>query len=142
MRHRFYLDSNILIYAIEKYPGLDAILKRLQSDIEAEKVDVFTSELTLSEVLVKPIAEKDAPRIAVYQNRLRSAGCFQVIPVSRKILIEAASIRSANKLKLPDAIHFATAGLNRCTHFVTNDTHFRDGYGMKILSPLQLQELQ
>jgi hypothetical protein len=43
---------------------------------------------------------------------------FAVLPVSREILIRAAGIRARDKLKLPDAIHFATAEIGRCNTFL------------------------
>lgn len=44
------------------------------------------------------------------------------MPVSRSILIEAAKIRSAaGNVRLPDAIHLATAVSTGCDTVLTND---------------------
>jgi hypothetical protein len=40
-------------------------------------------------------------------------------------LEEAARLRAPTKLKLPDAIHLATATLNGCDCFLTNDDSFK-----------------
>ncbi|MGH9753098.1 MAG: type II toxin-antitoxin system VapC family toxin [Blastocatellia bacterium] len=45
--------------------------------------------------------------------------------MSRAILEEAAQWRATTKLKLPDAIHLATAFRSRCDSFLTNDDVFR-----------------
>jgi len=44
-------------------------------------------------------------------------------PVSRDVLIAAARLRAETGLKLPDAIHAATAQFTGCDQFLTNDTH-------------------
>jgi len=56
----------------------------------------------------------------------RLAGFLQVVPVSREILVSAAQTRSQNLcLKLPDAIHFATAKDRGCQVFLTNDRRLK-----------------
>lgn len=49
-----------------------------------------------------------------------------MIPVSRQILIEAAKLRASINIKLPDAIHAATALLTQSSTFLTNDQRFRN----------------
>jgi predicted nucleic acid-binding protein len=51
---------------------------------------------------------------------------LRVIPVQRAILIEAARQRATSRsLKLPDAIHVATAVILNCTTLLTNDQKFK-----------------
>jgi predicted nucleic acid-binding protein len=60
------------------------------------------------------------------------------VPISRQILEAAAQIRAASGLKTPDAIHAATALIEGCTLFVTNDAAFRSipGLNVAILSEI------
>ncbi|WP_442944813.1 type II toxin-antitoxin system VapC family toxin [Nostoc sp.] len=44
--------------------------------------------------------------------------------VSRQVLIEAAQLHASINIKLPDAIHPATALLTQCSTFLTNDQRF------------------
>ena len=104
-------------------------------------MDAVTSELALSEVLVKPIADGDLHKIQAYYNSFRNGKGLTVMPVDRSVLIEAASIRASTNLKLPDAIHFATACLTNCTHFVTNDDHFKIAKSHRQIKVLPLQQL-
>ncbi len=46
---------------------------------------------------------------------------LEVVPINRTILIESARLRSTTNLRLPDAIHVATAILSGCETFLTND---------------------
>jgi len=61
-----------------------------------------------------------------------------VVPVSREVLIAAAHLRADANLKLPDAIHVATAQLTGCEQFLTNDTHVPTlrGFTVRLLSEL------
>ncbi len=90
----------------------------------------ISSELTLAEVLTKPIADAkltgnwalvDAYRFSIQDK----ANLQTIVPVSRAVLDMAADVRSENgSLRLPDAIHLATALSEACSVFVTNDLRF------------------
>lgn len=54
---RIYLDTNIFIYAIEGYPEYQSILTSLFSLFDEGTYSAVTSELTLAEVLIKPMKE-------------------------------------------------------------------------------------
>ncbi|TMD30746.1 MAG: type II toxin-antitoxin system VapC family toxin, partial [Chloroflexi bacterium] len=49
----------------------------------------------------------------------------QMLPITQAVLEEAANLRATMNLKTPDALHAATAALNHCKLFVTNDSAFR-----------------
>ncbi len=61
---------------------------------------------------------------AAYQQSLQSTEVLEVVPVNRDVLIEAARLRTITNLRLPDAIHAATAFLSGCETFLTNDRRF------------------
>lgn len=117
----FYLDTNIFIYAIEGYPDFVDELSQLFDNIDSGNFKAFTSELTLAEVLVKPLMDGNLEIQAVYQQALQSSEVLEVVVVSRDVLIEAARLRAVANLRLPDAIHGATAILSGCETFLTND---------------------
>ncbi|MBC7527815.1 MAG: PIN domain-containing protein, partial [Chthonomonadaceae bacterium] len=48
-----------------------------------------------------------------------------LLPITKDVLREAARLRATiSGLKTPDAIHAATALLNQCRLFITNDRGF------------------
>ncbi|HPO12257.1 MAG TPA: PIN domain-containing protein [Candidatus Hydrogenedentes bacterium] len=49
------------------------------------------------------------------------SAALEVVPISDNILEIAAELRATTRLKLPDAIHMATAIVTNCTSFLTND---------------------
>ena len=98
----------------------DALLR-----VDRGELSAVTSELTLAEVLVKPLREHNATLAERYHRRLTSGPTLEVHPVSRTVLSRAAALRAGYpSIKLPDAIHAATATLRGCTTLITNDTRF------------------
>jgi predicted nucleic acid-binding protein len=135
---RVYLDTNIFIYALEGYPVFRAVLTTLFEALDRGEVTAVTSELTLAEVLVKPLLDRHAERQAAYLQVLQPSTSLQIVPVSRDVLIAAARLRADANLKLPDAIHAATAQLTSCDQFLTNDARLTSLRGLAIR---QLSEL-
>ncbi len=118
---RVYLDTNVFIYAIEGYPEFVDELNEFFDSIDAGNLRAFTSELTLAEVLVRPLMDGNLEIQTAYQQALQSSQGLEVVPVSREVLIEAARLRGVANFRLPDAIHGATAILTGCETFLTND---------------------
>jgi predicted nucleic acid-binding protein len=120
-----YLDANSFIYSIERIDPYRAILDTLWQAVSIGQFTVVTSELTLLEVLVKPLKVGDATTAATFRTVLRHSPDVQMLPITQTVLEKAASLRATMNLKTPDALHGATALLNGCALFVTNDTAFR-----------------
>ncbi|MBU4531027.1 type II toxin-antitoxin system VapC family toxin [Hoeflea sp.] len=119
---RVYLDTNALIAVLEKVGELDGAQTAFVGDIDTGVLEAVTSELTLAECLVKPIADKDEPLIRAYLSLLSAdSEIVRVSEVSRAVLLKAARVRAGTGVRLPDAIHIATATLSRCDAFVSND---------------------
>lgn len=132
-----YLDTNIFIYALEGYSVFRPTLTALFESLDRQELTAVTSELTLAEALVKPLLDRHAEREAAYLQVLQSSSSLLVVPVSRAVLIAAARLR-AEDLKLPDAIHVATAQLSTCSTSLTNDARIPSVPGLTIR---QLSEL-
>ena len=128
-----YLDTNVFVYACEGFPEFADILRELFEAIDAGNITAVTSELTLAELLVKPFMDGDTHRQEVYRDTIRNSDLLSVHPVSRDILIEAARLRSISPLRLPDAIHVATACSAGCNAFLTNDRRINSITGLKII---------
>lgn len=134
---KIYADTSVFIYTLESHPEYWLLLQPLWLQFERKLVDIYTSELTLLEVLVNPIKQKDELLINDYQNLLLDTN-IQLIPINQSILKEAANIRAKNKIKTPDAIHVATALNFNCDVFLTNDLGLKN---IPNLSTIVLQEV-
>ncbi|MDY6786407.1 MAG: type II toxin-antitoxin system VapC family toxin [Cyanobacteriota bacterium] len=131
---RIYLDTNIWIYALEGYQPFIANLTQLFQAIDDGALTAVTSELSLAEALVKPMQNQNIPQQEAYKQILSSSTHLLVAPVSRDLLINAAQLRASTiTLKLPDAIHAATAQLHQCTTFLTNDQRFRSVPSLQVI---------
>ncbi len=135
---RLYLDTNIFIYALEGYPVFRPTLTQLFERIDRGAIQAVTSELTLAEVLVKPLLDRSREREAAYLQAMRPSTSLHLEPVSREILIAASHLRAEQGLKLPDAIHAATAQLTHCERLLTNDARFKTLPGIEVLLLSQL----
>jgi len=131
--HRPYIDTNLWVYALEGYPQYKLFLTALFGEIDAGNLYGVTSELTLAELLVKPFLDKKPATQRAYQHALQSAINLQVVPISRQILVESARLRAETSLKLPDAIHVATALHTHCDTFLTNDKRIRSVRNLTII---------
>ena len=126
-----YFDTNIFIYAIDGHEEYQDLLQNIFEYIAENKMLVVTSELTLAECLVKPMRDKNKEAIAQYTNHIKTSKLLKVKAVSRNILISSADTRNKLGLKLPDAIHMATAIEQECKTFITNDRKLTAPKGMK-----------
>ena len=136
---RVYLDANVFIYAVEHVHPYAESLRPLIEAVGRDAVQAYTSELTLAEVLVIPLRDGPAGLQAEYEVAVQSRGGLSVMPITRDTLVEAARLRAAlPTLKLPDAIHAATARLHGCEVLLTNDARVRDVPGIEVV---QLSEV-
>jgi predicted nucleic acid-binding protein len=136
-----YLDANCFIYSVERIDPYRSILDTLWQAVSKGQVTVVTSELTLLEVLVKPQVG-DETVAAIYRAVLHSYPDVQMLPINQAVLEEAAQQRVTTGLKTPDALHTATALLNTCSLFMTNDAAFRrvSNLKMMLLSEIVLED--
>lgn len=131
--NKVYLDTKIWIYSLEGYLAFIQDLTQLFQSIEQGNLSAVTSELSLAEALVKPYQNQDLVKQALYKQFICNSQQLSVIPVSRDVLIEAARLRASLSIKLPDAIHAATALLTRCSTFLTNDQRFQVVPGLSVV---------
>ena len=128
-----YLNTNIIVYAIEGKNQWSDLLRELLHAVDARAIHTFTSELTVAEVLAKPFELGAIDLVATYEELLAPDSLVRVIPIDRPILPSAAELCGRMRIKLADAIHVATALQSTCEFMVTNDEQF----GRRIQTPLQ-----
>lgn len=120
-----YMDTNALIYAVERIEPHVTRLTPLWQALADGRQQVVTSELTLLEVLVRPLRLGEEALAALYREVLFGTAGLTSLPITRSCLERAATLRAAYGLRTPDAIHAATALEMGALLFVTNDRGFR-----------------
>lgn len=124
----------MFIYVVEEVPRFLGALQPVMRAVRQGDLAAVTSELTLAEVLVHPFRDADLERERSFTRALRTHGGLAVVPVSRAALVEAARLRSAYpELRLPDALHAATARRHDCPVFPTNDLRVPDLPGLEVI---------
>ena len=127
-----YLDTNVFIYAVEGFARHRSMIGELFHAIEVGHVDAVTSELTLAEALVKPLEVGWQDTADLYAELIQSSGQLIVIPIDRSILVDAALYRAQLGIKLPDAIHVATAVAAGCEVFLSDDRRIKTPAGVTL----------
>lgn len=122
-----YLETNFFIKAVEGTSETSAAPKRLINLLKGRPQLAVTSEITFAETLA-PTQRLDALPLHIkrraYLDLLLWSGFIRLVPVSRDILIDTSDLRSLFRLKLPDAIHLASAVRGNCGCMVTADNDF------------------
>jgi predicted nucleic acid-binding protein len=130
---RVYFDTNVFIYLVEGYVDFETSLHDIRDSIHHQEAEIFTSELTLSEVLVVPFRSNNTEFVNIYRQFIEDSGAFNLIPTTREAYIRASLFRAQMRLKMADAIHVATAVECGSDIFVSNDTGLKVPKGMKLV---------
>jgi predicted nucleic acid-binding protein len=128
-----YIDANALIYRVEHVEPYLTASAPLWDELDKGTTRIATSELTLFEVLVKPLRDGNAKLAHLFRDVLLNTNGLSTLPITRSILETAAGLRARHGLRTPDAIHAATALSAGCASFVTNDAAFRIVPGLHVI---------
>jgi predicted nucleic acid-binding protein len=118
-----YVDTNPVIYSMEKHADYWGVLRPLWAAASARTLQLVASELLVLETLVGPRKAKNEALLSDYEQLFASPD-IRICPVSSRVLRLASELRADTGIKTPDAIHAATALIERCAHFLTNDGGF------------------
>lgn len=123
---RLYLDANVFIYALNDFQAFQSFLRQLFDAGDSGDLSLVTSELTMAEVLIAPFRDANPEEEQKCRRMLTPDKGLALLPITVPILEKAARIRSATRVvRLPDAIHLATAIASGCDAVLTNDQHFK-----------------
>jgi predicted nucleic acid-binding protein len=127
-----YLDTDAIIYSVEKIAPYWPLLQPLWLAAQDGAFVVISSELALLETLVKPLQTGDNTLENTYRALLTAAHETHLMPVDRAVLEQAARLRASTGIKTPDAIHAASALRQSCALFVSNDSVYRRVPGLPV----------
>ncbi len=134
---RIFWDTNLFIYLFEDYGGLSKEVDTLRRRMIARGDQLFSSTLTLSEVLVKPSEKEDEALKQAYWEALTQSATL--VAFDRDTARHYAAIRKDRSVKAPDAIQLACAAQARIDLFITNDDHLKGKLvpGIQFIVPLK-----
>lgn len=127
------LDTAPLIYFIERNPRYLPLVLPFFEAVERGEVEVVTSTLTLTEVLIHPYRYGNRALAQRYSDILLHSTGVRTLAVSAGIADRAAEIRARHGLKTPDSIQLATALSAKATSFLTNDGELAAIPGLRVI---------
>jgi predicted nucleic acid-binding protein len=133
-RHqRILIDTSVWIYHFEQNLTFGEAAGYVIEQLEAGRFRGVASELTLLELIVKPLQLGRQDAADDYETFLTYFPNLDLEPISRAILLEAAVLRARYRLRTPDAIQLATALKSGATLAITNDETWKHIAGIETL---------
>lgn len=116
---RIFWDTNLFIYLIEDHGDLSERVAHLRKRMIERSDELYTSVLTVGEILVKPTEAGNEVLCRRYEAALRQGTTIVALDVEAARLY--AGIRKDRTIRPPDAIQLACAAQARIDLFITND---------------------
>jgi predicted nucleic acid-binding protein len=116
---KVFWDTNLFIYLLEGSDARADRVAQIRERMIARGDHLYTSTLTLGEILVKPMEKEDEMLRRRYEDAI--AGSVVLVPFDRPAAGLYASIRRDRTIRPPDAIQLACAAQSRTDLFITND---------------------
>lgn len=117
---RVYLDSCVVIYAVEGRDALRTVVRGKLLRTAQEPVGVVISDLTRLECRVWPKRRQNMTLLAQYDAFFMSPGMISA-ELSSRVFDLATDLRATHGLKTADALHLAAALSANCEELWTND---------------------
>lgn len=121
---RIFWDTNLFIYFLEDYGDLTRRVEGLRARMISRGDQLFTSTLTLGELLVKPTREGKAETCRRYEQLLENAAVL--LPLDQSAARVYAFLRVDRKFTAPDAVQLACAAAAGMDLFITNDSRLQN----------------
>jgi uncharacterized protein len=118
---RVFWDSNLFIYLFEQHPLYSAGVKSLLARMEIRGDQLFTSALSVGEVLAKPYEMGDMARCGQYEKAMQEAAVILSFDLSTARQFAKLRGQRALRVRPPDAMQLACAGTAGVDLFLTND---------------------
>lgn len=138
---KLYLDTAPFIYFLEKSSLYFDQIRNFFIECKNRNIPLFTSAITIEEYCVFPLSQKNKQAVFNFDTFLNGMN-VDVVPADKSIAMKAAEIRAKYKgFKALDAVHLATAILNECTAFITNDKQLSQIQEIPVFTMNNLSEL-
>jgi predicted nucleic acid-binding protein len=127
---KIMIDTNIVIYFLEGNEVLEGISREVFSVIERGEAKGFISVISVAEILVKPMKLCNSPLVDKINSFLNTFPNLYIHGIDKSIAIEAANIRAATGLKMPDALIIASAKVLNCAIVGTDSQWDKKNLGL------------
>ena len=118
---RLFLDTAPVIYFVEKNPVYVALVRPVFGQIDSGELQAVTSPITLAECLIHPYRFHRPATAERFREVIVSGRNITFAPTTQSIADKASRLRASYNIALPDALQLATAIIEECDVFLTND---------------------
>ncbi len=135
---RIFWDTNLFVYLLEGHSQFSPLTRQLRRKMLARRDQLFTSALTMGELLVKPMERGDSALCKVYETAIMQSA--SILPFDPGAAWQYSVIRSTDRfVRPPDAIQLACAATAGVDLFVTNDHRLQGKQvtGIQFIVPLE-----
>ena len=115
-----FLDSNVVIYLIERTPDFGPIAAKCIQSLIGRGERLVVSDLVRMECRVRPLRSKDAITLSALDNYFDSDD-VDVTAITPGVCNRAAAIRAQYRYSPMDSLHLAAAVEHGCERFLTQD---------------------
>ena len=130
---RIMVDTAPIIYFIEENKRFKDITEGIFSRGPKSQLFLFSSVITLIEVLTYPLKKGNTEIARKYEDFLVHSQDFTLFQIDSIISKKAAELRARYGIKTPDAIQLAVACENNGSLFITNDKELKKIEEIEIL---------
>ena len=121
-RHKLLvLDTMVFSYHLSDHPRYAPLSAVVLEAVESGKVSGLTTTVTLAELITVPAQSGNQRAMQEYELYLTHFPNLRILPLDTALAREAARVRAATGLRMPDAIQIAAARLFGTDGIVTND---------------------
>jgi predicted nucleic acid-binding protein len=129
-----FIDTAPIIYYLQAHPEFGPLAREVALTIESGSLTAYTSVLTLTEVLIKPIATNDVALAQKFVEFIKHARHITLIEISEGIAEAAGNLRGRYSfLKTIDALQLATALYVGADAFLTNDAKLKQIKELRVI---------
>lgn len=129
-----FIDTAPIIYYIEAHPDFGPLAKEVVAAFQSGKLTAYSSVMTLTEVLPKPIESGDEKLARKFADFLKHGKHFTMIEISERIAESAGKLRGRYPvLKTVDAVQIAAALEIGSEAFLTNDVKLKQIKELKVM---------
>jgi predicted nucleic acid-binding protein len=129
-----FIDTAPIIYYLQGHPEFGPLAREVVIAIESGSLAAYSSVLTLTEVLIKPVAINDVALAQKFVQFIKYAKHLTLIEISEGIAETAGNLRGRYSfLKTVDALQVAAALDVEADAFLTNDAKLKQIKELRVI---------
>jgi len=135
MNHKIFIDTNILVYSIDKFDKRKQNKARLIIKKIAGESTIVISTQVLQEFYVASVKKLNANPLVI-KEIINGFEKFDIITVNVEMIKDAIDLSLVNKISFWDALIVVAAEISKCSVIFTEDlNHGQTLKGIQIVNP-------